>query len=88
MRSSGHLFLPHQTHVDLRIVCDVDAGTATWGWKVSDLLTGESVWVCSHPASELLPSGRWLASSLLEGSDIIHHLVNEEPFPPKCRDHG
>lgn len=87
MQSRGHLFLPKLVHVDLRIVADVEASTASWGWKVSDLLTDELVWVCAHPHVDLLPSGRWLARSLLEGSDIIHHLANDEAFPPKCRGH-
>lgn len=86
MRSYGHLFLPDVVTADLRCVVDVRAGTVGWGWKVSDLLTGEPVWLCSHPVNDLLPSGRWLARSLLEGSDIVRALVDNEPFPPSCHD--
>lgn len=83
MQSSGHLFLPDLLHVDLRCCVDTTARSVTWGWKVSDLLTRDTVWICSHPHAELLPSGRWLARSLLEGSDIIRALVAGEPFPPR-----
>lgn len=84
MRSTGHLFVPRELHVDLRIAVDLDEASAGWGWKVQDALTQELVWVCAHPSNELFPSGRWLARSLLEGSNILHALHKGEVFPPKC----
>lgn len=87
MRSSGHLFLPDIVSVDLRIVCDLAQRSATWGWQVRDLMTQDMVWTCAHPHVDLLPSGRWLARSLLEGSDIIGGLARGDVFPPTCRGH-
>jgi len=84
MRSYGHLFLPTLVTADLRCVIDSAEGTVGWGWKVSDLMTGEPVWLCSHPVNDLLPSGKWLARSLLEGSDIVKALIGDDPFPPTC----
>jgi len=84
MRSYGHLFLPTLVTADLRCVIDSEMGIVSWGWKVSDFMTQEPVWICSHPAEALVPSGRWLARSLLEGTDIVKALVGDEPFPPKC----
>lgn len=84
MRSHGQLFLPQEVTLDLRAVADLSEGTVAWGWRVSDLLTSEVLWLCSHPVSDLLPSGRWLARSLLEGSDIVRSLLAGDPFPPAC----
>ena len=84
MLSSGHLFLPTLVTVDLRSVVDLETRSVTWGWKVTDLLSDDLIWVCSHPHTDLLPSGRWLARSLLEGSDIVRALAGGDPFPPGC----